>query len=282
MSLADRWDDDYEPPVLVEPAGGPVPPFRPYEDDPDVVQAAAGDPDARRLQEQWDRKKAQLLRRWPKLAAKMVKELTAQAEQAIGAGDLAALAELEVSAGVVAAVAVPIRTSGTELAAEAAAGVVEEAARQQVTVTVPDEPGAERVRQHADVVARIIANGYASGAARTALQLAGAGPQEVRDEVERHLTELGESQNGLVGTEIGGLLSAAQHAGRLAVLEENPADEYEAREVSDGPNRCEPCGEVNGTRYLTLAEAIKDYPSAGFRGCLGRNRCRGGLHPIWT
>lgn len=238
--------------------------------------------DAARIQQQWEAAKQRLLRRWPKLAGPLVAELADQAEAAVDAGDLALLGELQASARVIAAVAVPLRKSGSDLAAEAAAGVVAEAAAQDVDITAPDAPGRDRVHQHADAVARIIASGYASGAARAALQLSGVGPQEVRGEVERHLTELGESANGMVGTEIGGLLSAAQHAGRLAVLEENPADEYVAREVSDGPNRCQPCGEVNGRHYPTLAAAIKDYPTAGYRGCLGRNRCRGGLHPIWT
>jgi hypothetical protein len=237
--------------------------------------------DAARIQQQWDASKARLLKRWPKLAAPLVAELADQAEAAIDEGDLAKLGELQASARVVAAVALPLRKSGSDLATEAAANVVAEAAAQDVDIIAPDAPGRDRVHQHADAVARIIASGYASGAARAALQVAGAGPDEVRSEVERQLADLGSSQNGLVGSEVGGLLSAAQHAGRLAVLEEHPADEYVAREAPDGPNRCEPCGEVNGRRYKTLAEAIKDYPSAGFRGCLGRSRCRGGLHPIW-
>lgn len=270
---AERVDDDYRPPILAEPDGGPIPGAD--------VQAAAGDADARRIQDQWDKAKARLLRRWPKLAAKMIAELADQAEQAIEAGDLAALAELEVSAGVVAAVAVPLRKSGTDLAAEAAAGVVEEAAAQDVSITAPAEPGADRVRQHADVVARIIANGYASGAARTALQLAGAGPQEVRGEVERHLTELGESTNGLVGDNTGQLLSAAQFAGRLAVLEENPARSYRATEELDG-NTCSPCRGVHNSSYVTLRAALADYPLSGsFRSCDGRGRCRGFVKPIF-
>lgn len=244
------------------------------------VQAAAGDTDAERIQAQWDAAKARLLRRWPKLAKPMVDELASQAEGLVETGDLARLGELQASAGVVAAVAVPLRQSGTDLAAEAAAGVVEEAAVQDVSIAAPDAPGVERVRQHADVVARIIANGYASGAARTALQLSGAGPQEVRDEVERHLTELGQSTNGLVGTEIGGLLSAAQHAGRLAVLEQEPGNTVQAIEIND-LNRCEPCSEDSNRVFPDLRAALQVYVVAGNRHCLGRSRCRGYLRMIW-
>lgn len=31
--VRERQDGDYEPPILTEPAGGPVPPWRPAEDD---------------------------------------------------------------------------------------------------------------------------------------------------------------------------------------------------------------------------------------------------------
>jgi hypothetical protein len=268
--------------VRWQPDGSPYPQRSRMFDLPAVVKAAAVDSDAERIQAQWDTAKARLLRRWPKLAAPMVDELADQARAAVGAGDLALLGELQVSAGVVAALAVPLRKSGTDLAVEAAAGVVEEAAAQDTIITAPDEPGVDRVRQHADAVARIIAAGYASGAARTGLQLAGSGPQEVRDEVERHLTELGTSVNGLVGDNIGQLLSAAQFAGRLAVLEENPASEYEATETLDR-NTCPTCFRTHQKRYPTLRAALADYPLSGQRlGCEGRGRCRGFVRPRWA
>lgn len=274
MSLADRMDGTYEPPILTEPQGGPIP-------ESTDVQAAAADPGAQRLQDQWDAAKARLLARWPKIAGPLVDELVQQAETAAAAGDLALLAELRASAGVVAAVAVPLAKSGTELALEAAAGVVEEAAAQGAEVDAPDEPAADQIVKRADVVARIIANGYASGAAKTALQLTGAAPGEVRDEVERHLTELGQSTNGLVGTEIAGLLSAAQFAGRLAVLEQHPATSYVSVEVNDRA-KCARCAEIAGTEYPTLRAALADYIGGGiYRECLGRSRCRGYVRPRW-
>ncbi len=258
--LFGRWADDEQ--------GGQV-----------EVQAAAADPAAERIQQQWDAAKQRLLKRWPKLARPMVSELADQAEAAVEVGDLGLLGELQVSAGVVSALAVPLRTSGTELAAEAAAGVVAEAAEQGAVISSPAEPGARRVEQHADAVARIIAAGYASGAARTALQLAGSESGDVRVEVERHLDELGQSVSGLVGTEIGSLLSAAQFAGRLAVLEEHPADSYTAVEYLD-KSACSACRKVARKSYATLRAALADYPLGGqFRSCEGRSRCRGFVRP---
>lgn len=245
--------------------------------------AAAEDPDAghQLIQQQWVQAKADLLAQWPATAQPMVDELAGQAETAVADDDLGALGSLAVSAGVLAAVVLLLNRSGKGLAVAAAAGVVAEAAVQGVSIKAPGRAGADRVRQTADAVAGIISAGYASGAARAALQLAGADPAAVRDAVAQHLTDLGTSANGLVGENVGALLSAAQHAGRLAVLEAHPATAYVAVEASDGPNRCKPCGQVNNTRYDTLAEALKDYPSAGFRGCLGKSRCRGGIHPIF-
>ncbi len=272
-SIAGRWLQEYEPLVVVEPEGGPVPGAD--------VRAAAGVEVAARVQAQWDAAKARLLKRWPKLAAPMVAELAGQAEIAAESGDLSLLGELQVSAGVVSALAVPIRKAGTDLAVEAAAGVVEEAAAQGVAITAPDAPAKDRVVQHADAVARIIAAGYASGAARSALQLSGSEPADVRAEVDRHLTELGESTNGLVGDNIGSLLSAAQHAGRVAVLEEHPAKQYRAVEKYRDGNQCDACKAADGRTYPTLAAALADYPVNGLRACAGRGRCRGYLAPAF-
>jgi hypothetical protein len=249
------------------------------EDGP--VQAAAADPVAVDLQQRWEQAKAVLLKRWPKTAAPMVNELADQAEAAVAVGDLAALGGLEVSAGVLTALTAPLTDSGSKLARQAAGGVVAEAAGAGVSIGSPVGPGAERVRQHASAVARLIAAGYASGAAKVGLQLAGADPREVRDAVAEHLTELGTSENGLVGENIGSLLSAAQFAGRLAVLEQHPAAQYESVESLD-KSVCKPCAETSGRVYKTLKQALADYPGSGqMRRCEGRSRCRGFVRPRW-
>lgn len=281
-TLAQRMDLDRPVPILVEPKGGPIPdPANPASgQDGENVKAAAADPHAALLQGQWEQAREDLLKRWPATAQPLVDELAGQAEAVATAGDLSKLGSLEASAGVISALATPLSASGTKLARQAAAGVVAEAADAKVTITAPVDAGAERVRQTADAVAQIIARGYASGAARISLQLAGADPAEVRAEVEQQLGELSTSQNGLVGDNIGALLSAAQHAGRLAVLEQHPAKSITAVEVNDS-HRCEPCSEADGRSYPTLRAALKDYPAAGNRSCLGHSRCRGFLRPQW-
>lgn len=276
-TLAQRMDSDQPVKVLVEPRGGPIPSPDGQED----VKAAAADPHAALLQQQWKQAREDLLKQWPTTAQPMVDELADQAEAAVTAGDLAQLGDLEASAGVVSALAAPLNTSSSKLARQAAAGVVAEAADAKVTITAPADAGAERVRQTADAVARIISHGYAAGAAKVGLQLAGADPVDVRDAVAEALAEFGKSENGLVGENIDSLLSASQFAGRLAVLEQNPAKSYRATEVND-QHECVNCREVDGREYKTLRAALTDYVGGGhYRECLGRSRCRGYPKPVF-
>lgn len=241
------------------------------------------EPDYAAIQEQWEQAKADLLAQWPEAAQPLVDELAAQAGAAVEADELGLLGSLAVSAGVIAAVSLLIGDAGVGLAVSAAAGVVAEAAAQGVSITAPNQPGADRVRQTADAVAGVIAAGYASGAARAALQIAGADPATVRAAVQAHLDELGTSTKGLVGDNVGALLAASQFAGRLAVLEAHPADSYTAREDNDGPSQCEPCSVVNGRVYPTLADALVDYPMSGtYRRCEGGSRCHGAIFPNWS
>lgn len=284
--LAARMDGDYEVPVLVEPKGGPIPSGDTADGEavaePDV-KAAVAPGSAELIQQQWVQAKTDLLAQWPQTAQPMVDELAAQAQTAVEDDDLGALGTLAVSAAVITAVSLMLTNPSLSLAGDAAAGVVAEAANQGVKIKAPRKPGADRVKQTADAVAHIIASGYASGAARAALQLAGADPATVRDAVAAHLTDLGTSVNGLVGDNVGALLAAAQYAGRLAVLEAHPADSYVAVEANDGPSKCRPCADVENTSYDTLAEGLKDYPNAGgtYRHCKGRDRCHGHLRPVW-
>lgn len=246
----------------------------------EVLAAQAPDRFAVALQQDWAQARDALLKRWPGIAGPMVDELTEQARDAAEVGDLAQFGQLAVSAGVIAAQATILGKSGSKLARQAADGVVAEAAEHDIVLDGDTEPG--RVRDTATAVAHIIATGYASGAGRIALQLGGASPDEVADAVGEHLAGLSEAERGMVADQLGGLLSAAQHAGRLSVLEHAPpGTRFRANEVNDR-NRCPACADVAGTEYPTLRAALADYPAAGFRSCAGRGRCRGHIAPVWT
>lgn len=233
------------------------------------------------IQSQWEAARTELLAAWPATAAPLVAELAAQAEAAVADRDLPRLGQLAASAGVIAAQAATLGKGGSRLARQAADGVVAAAAAHDVTVK-PGVAGADTVRQTAEAVAHIIAAGYASGAGRIALQHAGADPQSVRAAVEQHLDGLSTAQRGMVADQLGALLSAAQHAGRLSVLERAPkGTTFRASENNDDPNRCEECEAANGRRYKTLRAALVDYPSAGLKSCRGMSRCRGFIAADW-
>jgi hypothetical protein len=85
------------------------------------------------------------------------------------------------------------------------------------------------------------------------------------------------------GTEkqLGGALTTAQHAGRMATLLSAPSAAYYASEELDR-STCAECRKIDGKwlgNELTAVEA--QYPSGGFRACLGGVRCRGQVVAIW-
>jgi hypothetical protein len=251
------------------------------------MNASAGDEgdEADAHQAAWESARDELLSAWPETAAPMVDDLVTQVEDGISAGDIAALGALAVSVAVVAGVTEALTASMLSLAGTSAGQVVEFAARQGVTIGVPDDPGAGQVGQVAEVTAALIASGYAAGAARKALLLAGpdADPVEVAAAVRAHLDEFGTSTAGLVGDNVGGALSAAQNAGRAAVFEaaDPQPKSYRAVESLD-KNTCVNCSDAAGREYPTLADALMDYAAVGLKSCLGGLRCRGFIHAVWT
>ena len=46
-------------------------------------------------------------------------------------------------------------------------------------------------------------------------------------------------------------------------------------------HNCDPCRDVDGTEYGSLAEAKVAYPTGGYEACLGRLRCRGNIRAVW-
>lgn len=249
-----------------------------------IAAAAADDQQAQAEQSQaaWAAAVAALLAAWGDDSTPLVDALVAAVRAAVESGDVAALADIAPPADVVDALAEKLAATALPLARDAAEQVAAARTAQLGKATpVRGEPGADRVRQVAAVTARLIANGYASAATRQALQVTGLSPGDAEALVRSGLVEIGTSQQGLLGDQVGALMSAAQNAGRAAVFEQHPPKRLTAVEANDGPNQCEPCRQVNGTEYSTLTEALKDYPISGFRACLGRGRCRGHLAAEW-
>lgn len=248
-----------------------------------ITNTEPGEPDYEELQSQWEAAVAALLMIWPVASDALVNDLVAQVREAIDADDIAALGALVADPAVVAQIASLIGARGAVVASQAAAAVVAEASAQGVTVDTPPEPGAAHAAAVAAVVAGVIAAGYAAAAARKALQVIGLTSAEVVAAVRDALADLGSAQRGLVADNLGAAMSAAQSAGRVAVMRAVVGAGHDVRfigrEVND-KNQCLPCGEAADREYPTLADALAAYPNSGLATCLGGTRCRGSLQMV--
>lgn len=222
---------------------------------------------------------AALLAEWPHLSTALVEALATAAEDAVATGGLAALGSLAAPAGVTQDLADAVTVVMLDAARAAADETVTDAAEQGVTVTAP-APDHDRLAQVAAATVGIIAAGYVAAAVREALQ---APPDRVGAHVRLALAALSSAQTGLVASNLGPALLAAEHEGRRAVFEAHPPKALIADEHPHDSNQCDACREVDGRRYDTLAAALVDYPGyGGHRACAGGPRCRGELRAEWT
>ncbi len=107
-------------------------------------------------------------------------------------------------------------------------------------------------------------------------------PVDVAATVTAALVDMSTSGRGMVADHIGAALSQAQGQGRLAAYTAAPATEWLAIEANDKA-ACAACRKADGTRFPTLAAALRDYPN-GIQNasCAGGARCRGMLLPVWS
>ena len=234
------------------------------------------------VQGDWESHLDALLVAWSSIAEAQRDALVAQVKQLINDGDVAGLTAL----------AVDEADHGTDvlnhhmeaLAAEAAHRVVEEADSQGVKAD-PVLPAAETLSEVATVSAGLLAAGLALSAGREALRVyqPGASGQEVANAVNAFLKTL---TDAAAREQLGGALTGAQNAARLATLAAAPTSAMYATEVLDR-NTCSPCKRIDGT-HLGASSSTADvdyarslYPVGGYVKCEGRNRCRGTVVGIW-
>jgi hypothetical protein len=241
-----------------------------------TVEAAAKT-DFTAVQASWQSALDKLVGDWAAISKDQRKQLVAQIKAAVHDSDTAALGALAVDS-----------QSAAELLAEhlhdtadaAASEMIAEAARQGVDVPAGKvKPDRSRLDQVATAVAALVATGLAAAAARKALQVwqPGAAAKQVADDVGTWLEGLGDTS---LRDSLGGGLSVAQNAGRMAVLDAAPKATYAASEINDR-NECDACAEVDGTEFDTLADAEAAYASGGYSGCEGGLRCRGVIVAVW-
>lgn len=219
---------------------------------------------------------ADLQAEWPGIAEPMVADLAGQAGQAVEAGNLGVLGSLAVSAVVVAGVAAALGAAMSGLAATVAAALV--TGRRKA----PDMAGADRIGQLAQATAGILANVYASSAARAAMQQPGATAATVEAAVRTALEGLSTAQAGIIADHLGAAMHMSEGAALIAVCEQYPPKTLTVDENRDSPNCCDVCRAADGHVFPTLADALEIYSNGAQNvGCLGGSRCRGRLIPAW-
>jgi hypothetical protein len=178
------------------------------------------------------------------------------------------------------------------LARKAGDALVKEARWQGVEIpewSLPDDAvtaavgGRRLLRSVAQMTSDLLATNMVQSARRFVTGMLGRSttPEALASAVDERLQE---GQEQALKGPIGTAMSAAQTAGREAVLKAAPPGDYYASEILDR-NTCGPCKEVDGEQFEDLEIAIKAYPVMGYKDCVGPrygNACRGMIVARWT
>jgi hypothetical protein len=104
---------------------------------------------------------------------------------------------------------------------------------------------------------------------------------QIAAEVDRELATVDDTS---VRAAVGNAMTAAQNAGRHAVMDvAPPASSYVASEILDS-RTCGPCKDIDGRTFTSLDSAVAEYPVMGYRECTGArygNACRGFIIAVW-
>lgn len=204
----------------------------------------------------------------------------AQIEELVGlitkTDDLAALASIQATPIGAELLAVAMKELAEDAADKAAAEVV----AQGVAAIVPDLTEMNtRLASRAEALDVLMARSISETAGRVALRESGGplSPAQVARSVEKHLNELSDAY---LDEQLGGALMQAQNTARREVFGTLEGGTYIASELLD-PRTCRECAAPHdGTEYASQREAESDYPSGGYKNCLGGPRCRGTL--VWV
>lgn len=261
---------------------------------------AAGPPAPDVAQVKVDHQEAldRLLGAFEPVVASWIDDLAGQIELAVDGGEAETLGSLALD---VSGAAEVIRKALAGMAQTAAARMVEECAAEGVDVSAPavDEAlraasvhhlvafGSELV-EIATAVAQVIGNGLSLSAAQEAVRLFVPGADgaaqtgsEVAGKVKGFLSGL---KGQFRSAQLSAVLHRATNVGRLATLKValkvRPDGRIFATEVND-KNRCKPCEDLDGTEFVSIAEAQGEYAGGPYWACQGREKCRGTFYVTW-
>lgn len=244
-----------------------------------IMNIKSSDIDLNGVQSDWEDALTVLLEQWAtQITPAQYDEIAYQVREAVTNHDLSALANLSVSSHQAASL-LEIAMDG--ISEDGAASMVEEAAKQDVTVAAGH---ADRgiIAAAAALLAALLAAGLANAAAREALRVyyPGAKGDDVAAAVRMHMDGLSDAY---LRQNLGGILSRAQHDGRMATLKVAPEASMYSSEILDKVI-CKPCREVSG-KFLGLSSNMTQvdqlYPNGQYKDCLGGVRCRGQVVAVW-
>ena len=207
-------------------------------------------------------------------------QLVQQIKDLVAAGAIAGLGSMAVSYEAAKALILAAMVAFGSVAAKQA---VKEAAEQGAKGVTAIAPASSQLDALAESTASLMANEIATSAGREATRVAGGAttpdPQQVADHVEVFLQGLSPAT---AKTHLGGALAAAQNQARHGTFINGPRCELISSEVNDR-NTCDPCDKIDGTSFGysddpdAVAAASAAYPTSGYIGCEGGERCRGAL-----
>jgi hypothetical protein len=248
-------------------------PDRELRRQPTTAEAAAKTNFAK-LDTQWASALDKLVKSWGNVRDTQIGQLHAKVKAA--GDDLNALSGLTVDA----IGSDVIETRLKSVATQAAKDMIKEASEQGAEVDMPDMSAwEERLTNRAEAVDNLLARSLAEAGSRRAVAVSGGAltAGEVADDVQSYLKGMTDSW---LRDQLGGAITAAQNAGRKAVMQEGKPAAIYASELLDA-NTCEECTAIDGTEYGSVDEAEADYPTGGYLACLGGPRCRGTLVSVF-
>lgn len=236
----------------------------------------AAQTDFANLDEQYMAARDRLVSRWQDVREVQIGELAALIEEADGdLGRLAALDATPIGADV-------LREEMLLMMEEGAIAAHEEAIAQGRTVAKPDlDNVAARVANRAEAVDTVMARSLSEAASRKAIALTGSAltPAEVAAETRTYLAGLGDK---FLEDQLGGAVNQSINSGRhevIRVAQDSTTSIY-ASELLD-VNTCDLCTHVDGTEYPSVQASEEDYPTGGYKDCLGGPRCRGTVVAVY-
>lgn len=259
----------------VAAVSGSLLPDRPLRREPTDVEVASK-ADFAAIDKEWDTQTSSLVTRWQEIRAVQIAEL--QQLIADSGGDLAALATLSATPDGAGMIAAALKTMAGLGAAQAVAEAIRQGHPGAATPSI-DHLHPE-LEARAGALEQILSQSISQAASTKAVQLSGGAidPADVSTQVGDYLTGLSDAY---LKDQLGGALSAAMNAGRLAAMDANQATSFYASELLD-TNTCQPCEDVDGTEYVSAEDAASDYPAGGYRDCQGGPRCRGTVVAIYA